>query len=127
MKLYGYNIEFINCSPDETIRKAVREMAGRIKFKAPSNSKIRITLEKNEDVYLGCCRVGSSAGIFVSRSEHKNPLACIKLIERYTNEKLQAWDEQRHSYLKRNYNSPIGRTKQLLSPQRNPPTSDQAS
>lgn len=124
MKLYGYNITFINCSPDDKVRAALREMAGRLKFKAPSNSRIRIALEKNQDIYSGHCRVGSMAGIFVSRAEHPNPLTCIKMMEQDANEKLHAWDLQRQTYLKTFCNNFPKVTQDFLAIQNDTPTSD---
>lgn len=106
MKICGYNINFINHTPSDECKKAMIELASRLRFKAPSQSRIKLTLEKQDEHYIGYCKVASTAGVFVSFSKSDNALDCAVQLENFTDEKLSSWNELRHQVLASRFSKP---------------------
>ena len=91
--------EFLGFDPDERMRYFVSTVAETIHFSAPSDSTLKIVVEKSRDAILASCRIVSQSGTFVADAISDNPVKAIQLIEKKIREQLDSW--KRHRFEKK--------------------------
>ncbi len=96
---HDVKFEFLGFDPDERIRYFASTVAETIHFSAPSDSTLKIVVEKSKDVILASCRIVSQSGTFMADAISDNPMKAIQLIERKIRDQLDAW--KRHRFEKK--------------------------
>lgn len=87
--------EFMGFNPDDKIKKFVSRVAEALHYSAPSDSAMKLVLEKSKNAIRASCRIASQAGTFVADSISDNPIRAVQQIERKIRKELDAWKMRR--------------------------------
>lgn len=88
-------LNFSGFDPDETLRVVVANVAERLYFIAPSDSAMKLVVEKSKDVIRVSCRIVSQAGTFVADAIGDNPFRTLQRIEKKMRFQLDVWKAKR--------------------------------
>ena len=90
-----FQFEFMGFNPDEKMRSFVSNVAETLHYSAPSDSAMKLVVEKTEKAIRASCRIASPAGTFVADSINDNPMRAVQQIERKMRRKLDHWKMRR--------------------------------
>ena len=88
-------LNFSGFDPDEALKGVVANVAERLYFIAPSDSAMKLVVEKGKDVIRVSCRIVSQAGIFVADAIGDNAFQTIRRIENKMRYQLDVWKTHR--------------------------------
>ncbi len=87
--------EFMGFNPDEKIKNFVSRVAEALHYSAPSDSAMKLVIEKSKNAIRASCRIASQAGTFVADSISDNPVRAVQQIERKIRKELDDWKMRR--------------------------------
>ncbi len=87
--------EFMGFSPDDKIKNFVSRVAETLHYSAPSDSAMKLVVEKSKNAIRASCRIASQAGTFVADSISDNPIRAVQQIERKIRKELDDWKMRR--------------------------------
>lgn len=90
-------LNFSGFDPDETLRVVVANVAERLYFIAPSDSAMKLVVEKSKDAIQASCRIASRSGIFKAVAVHSNPSYAVQSLESKIKGQLERWKRSRFS------------------------------
>lgn len=87
--------EFMGFDPDEKIKNFVSRVAETLHYSAPSDSAMKLVVEKSKGAIRASCRIASQAGTFVADSIGDNPVRAVQQIENKIRKQLDNWKVRR--------------------------------
>lgn len=87
--------EFMGFNPDDKIMNFVSRVAETLHYSAPSDSAMKLVVEKTKNAIHASCRIASQAGTFVADSISDNPVRAVQQIERKIRKELDQWKLRR--------------------------------
>lgn len=91
----GLGIELMGCEKDEGLRARIKEQLESLQQHAPSDSFIKIHLERVADGAIGWMKVGSLAGTFFAQAAGMTPLDVLQRIARKVRSEIRRWNHTR--------------------------------
>lgn len=90
-----FQFEFMGFSPDDKIKSFVSRVAEKLHYSAPSDSAMKLVVEKSKNAIRASCRIASQAGTFVADSISDSPIRAVQQIERKIRKELDDWKVRR--------------------------------
>lgn len=87
--------EFMGFKPDEKIKSFVSSVAETLHYSAPSDSAVKLVIEKTKNAIRASCRIASQAGTFVADSISDNPMKAVQQIDQKIRKELDDWKSRR--------------------------------
>lgn len=87
--------EFMGFDPDEKIKNFVSRVAETLHYCAPSDSAMKLVIEKSKNAVRASCRIASQAGTFVADSISDSPVKAVQQIEQKIRKELDDWKMRR--------------------------------
>lgn len=87
--------EFMGFNPDDKIKNFVSRVAETLHYSAPSDSAMKLVVEKSKNAIRASCRIASQTGTFVADSISDNPIRAVQQIERKIRKELDQWKARR--------------------------------
>lgn len=87
--------EFMGFDPDEKIKNFVSRVAEALHYSAPSDSAMKLVVERSKGAIRASCRIASQAGTFVADSISDNPVRAVQQIESKIRKELDNWKVRR--------------------------------
>lgn len=87
--------EFMGFDPDDKIKSFVSRVAETLHYSAPSDSAMKLVVEKSKNAIRASCRIASQAGTFVADSISDSPIRAVQQIERKIRKELDDWKIRR--------------------------------
>ena len=91
----GLGIELMGCEKDKGLRARIKEQLESLQQHAPSDSFIKIHLERVADGAIGWMKVGSLAGTFFAQAAGMTPLDVLQRIARKVRSEIRHWNHTR--------------------------------
>lgn len=90
-----FQFEFMGFDPDEKTKNFVSRIAESLHYSSPSDSALRLVVEKSKGAIRASCRIASQAGTFVADSVGDNPVRAVQQIENQIGKQLDNWKVRR--------------------------------
>lgn len=87
--------EFLGFNPDERVKEFVSNIADRLHLSAPSDSGLKLVIEKSKDAIRASCLIASQAGVFVADAVSDSPIQALRQIEAKISRQLDRWKKHR--------------------------------
>ncbi len=87
--------EFMGFDPDEKIKNLVSRVAETLHYSAPSDSTMKLVVEKSKGAIRASCRIASQVGTFAADSIGDNPVRAVQKIENKIRKQLDIWKVRR--------------------------------
>lgn len=97
--------EFLGFSPDEQIKNFVSSTADQLYFSAPSDSALKLVVERSKNAIRASCRIASQAGVFVADAMSDSPVRAVRQIESKIRRQLDDWKKRRFEKAERSSSS----------------------
>lgn len=87
--------EFLGFEPESRLRTFLSILAESLSAEAPSDSLIKIGIQKMENSMKASCRIVSIAGVFCAEAIHNNPQRAFRRVEKKIRRQLKRWKKYR--------------------------------
>lgn len=87
--------EFVGFEPNEQIKSLVSRVAETLHYSAPSDSAMKLVVEKSKGAIRASCLIASQVGIFAADSVGDNPIRAVQQIENKVRKQLDSWKVRR--------------------------------
>lgn len=87
--------EFMGFDPEYKIKSLVAQVVDNLYYNAPSDSGIKLALQKSHGLVKATCRIASQVGPFVAEATGKNPISAIQRLENEIKNQLDSWKMNR--------------------------------
>ncbi len=88
-------LEIKGLNPDFNTKKFISVVAEKINLSAPSDSIIKLVIDKSKKAIRASCRVVSQTGVFFADAVGENPIKAIQLVENKIRDQLDEWKTHR--------------------------------
>jgi ribosome-associated translation inhibitor RaiA len=86
---------FSGFDPEHETKTFIAQVADEIYHTAPSDSGIKLVIQKSRGLIKASCRIASQVGTFVAETSGKNPILAIQKLENEIKRQLDSWKMNR--------------------------------
>jgi hypothetical protein len=83
--------EFMGFDPEHEVKSFIAQIADKFYYSSPSDSGIRLAIQKSQGLVKASCRIASKVGLFVADSTGKNPISALEKLENKIKDQLDSW------------------------------------
>ncbi len=83
--------EFLGFDPEYEIKILISQVVDKLYYSSPSDSGIKLALQKSQGFIKASCRIASQVGTFVAEVTGKNPITVIQALENKIKHQLDSW------------------------------------
>lgn len=87
--------EFKGFDPSYEIKGIIARLADKLYYSAPSDSGIKLAIQKRHGIVRASCRIASQVGPFTAEAKGENPLSTIEILEKKIKHQLDSWKMNR--------------------------------
>jgi hypothetical protein len=96
---YEVKFDFTDFAPEQDLKHFVGAIAEKIHLSAPSDSFMKMIIQKGTGAVRASCHIASEAGTFVAHSVCDSPFRAVTQLERKINSQLKSWKRRRFKEL----------------------------
>jgi hypothetical protein len=87
--------EFMGFDPEHEVKSFIAQIADKFYYSAPSDSGIKLAVQKSHGLVKAWCRIASHVGPFVAEATGENPILALKRLENKIKHQLDSWKMNR--------------------------------
>lgn len=106
MTYHNLKFEFMGFDPKYEVRNFISSVAEGIHALAPSDSVMRVVIEKSKEAIRASCQIASQAGVFAAEAMSDCPKKAIRQIESKIKRQLDEWKKYRFAVSSNSERSP---------------------
>lgn len=88
-------LEFSGFNPEYELRDAIESIAEKLHLSSPSDSAMKVAIQKGKGVVQASCRIASHAGTFMADAVSDSPLRAIQKLDEKIRQQLEGWRRRR--------------------------------